>query len=233
MNDGILGGWALVNQVNFANYDATNGVSVATYTSTDIATAGATDNVDYTLGAATTTIGDMTINALKWTSTDSAAVIEQGDGTTLTLDTGGLLTMGNFYKTIRPVSGGSATITANGGALYVHNSQSNIYINSIIADGDMPTALVKTQAGNLVLYSVGDNTYSGGTYIKMCIRDRPGAVHACEPRSWPPGLRCHDHCGHLLPDELRAKLIVSGAWKGRMKVIPPTLMRFHSAHNQP
>lgn len=165
VNDGILGGWALVNQVNFANYDATNGVSVATYTSTDIATAGATDNVDYTLGAATTTIGDMTINALKWTSTDSAAVIEQGDGTTLTLDTGGLLTMGNFYKTIRPVSGGSATITANGGALYVHNSQSNIYINSIIADGDMPTALVKTQAGNLVLYSVGDNTYSGGTYI--------------------------------------------------------------------
>lgn len=165
VNDGLLGGWALVNQVNFAAYDAVNGVSIAEYTSTDITTAGAADNVDITLGAETTTIGDLTINSLKWTSTNSAATIEQADGSTLTLDTGGLLTLGNFYKTIKPESGGSATLTANGGALYVHNAQSNIYINSIIVDGDMPTALVKTQGGNLVLYSVADNTYTGGTYI--------------------------------------------------------------------
>lgn len=165
VNDGLLGGWALVNQVDFAAYDATNGVSIANYTSTDITTAGATNNVDYTLAGTTTSIGDTTVNALKWTATANNSTIEQADGTTLTLDAGGLLTLGNFTKYIQPESGGTATITANGGALYVHNAQQNIYINSIIADGDMPTALVKTQGGSLVLYSVGDNTYTGGTYI--------------------------------------------------------------------
>lgn len=165
VNDGLLGGWALVNQVNFASYDAINGVSVASYTSADITTAGAADNVDMTLDGTTATIGNTTINALKLTATASSSTIEQLDGTTLILDTGGILTLGNYTKYIQPESGGSATLTANGGALYVHNAQSNIYINSIITDGDMPTALVKTQGGSLVLYSVADNTYTGGTYI--------------------------------------------------------------------
>ena len=171
VNDGILGGWALVNQIDFANYDATHGVAIANYTSTDITTAGATDNVDFSQGAVTTTIGDTTVNALKWTATAGVTtgtpttIIEQTDGSTLTIDTGGLLTIGNFYTSIQPESGGSATIKANGGALYVHNAQSNLYIYSTIADGDMPTALVKTQAGSLVIYSTTDNTYSGGTYI--------------------------------------------------------------------
>ncbi|MCB1278191.1 autotransporter-associated beta strand repeat-containing protein [Prosthecobacter sp.] len=171
VNDGILGGWALVNQINFATYDATNGVAIANYTSTDLATAGAADNVDFSQGAVTTTIGDTTVNALKWTATAGVTsgtpttIIEQTNGSTLTIDTGGLLAIGNFYKSIQPESGGNATITANGGALYVHNAQLNLYIYSTIADGDMATALVKTQAGNLVIYSNTDNTYSGGTFI--------------------------------------------------------------------
>ena len=165
VNDGILGGWALVNLVNFANYDAEFGVRVADYTSTDITTAGPTDNVDLDLAGTTTTIGNTTLNALKLTVTANNSTIEQLDGTTLTIDTGGLLTLGNYTKYIQPESGGNATITANGGALYVHNAQSNLYLNSVIVDGDMPTALVKTQSGSLVLYSTANNTYSGGTYI--------------------------------------------------------------------
>ncbi len=164
-NDGVLGGWALVNLVDFADYDPVFGVRQTTYTSTDIMTAGAADNVDFTQGAATTTIGDTTINSLKFNATASNSIIEQTNGSTLTIDTGGLLALGNFTKYIQPESGGDAVITANGGALYVHNAQSNVYINSTIVDGDMPTALVKTQAGALMLYSTTDNTYSGGTYI--------------------------------------------------------------------
>ena len=164
-NDGVLGGWALINLNDFADYDPTFGVRQTVYTSTDITTAGATDNVDFTQGAATTTIGDTTINSLKFTSTDSTATIEQTDGTTLLVDSGGLLGIGNFHKFIQPEAGGTATITANGGALYVHNAQQNFYLNSTIVDGDMPTALVKTQAGNLVIYTDTDNTYSGGTFI--------------------------------------------------------------------
>lgn len=165
VNDGILGGWATVNFNDFADYDPELGVRTATYTSTDLLTVGATDNVNFSQGAATTTISDTTINSLRFTATANNSIIEQLDGTTLTIDTGGIITRGNFTKYIQPESGGTATITANGGALFVHNAQSNVYINSTIVDGDMPTALVKTQAGNLVIYSEADNTYSGGTFI--------------------------------------------------------------------
>lgn len=165
VNDGILGGWATVNFNDFADYDPVLGVRTATSTSTDLLTASATDNVDFSQGAATTTIGDTTINSLRFTASANNSIIEQLDGTTLTIDTGGIITRGNFTKYIQPEAGKTATITANGGALYVHNAQSNVYINSTIVDGDMPTALVKTQAGALVIYSEADNTYSGGTYI--------------------------------------------------------------------
>ncbi|HEY1052418.1 MAG TPA: autotransporter-associated beta strand repeat-containing protein, partial [Prosthecobacter sp.] len=163
VNDGIMGGWALVNLTNFATYDPVLGVAIATYTSSDITTAGATDNVEMSQGNTVISIGDTTINALKWSVTTSTGVIEQADGSTLTIDTGGILTLGNTNKQIRPESGGSASLTANGGALYIHNAQGTLTINSNIVDGDMPTALVKTQAGSLTLN--GANTYSGGTFI--------------------------------------------------------------------
>ncbi|WP_449070718.1 autotransporter-associated beta strand repeat-containing protein, partial [Prosthecobacter sp.] len=89
VNDGIMGGWALVNLNDFATYDAVFGVAIATYTSSDITTAGATDNVEMSQGNTVISIGDTTINALKWSVTASTGVIEQADGSTLTIDTGG------------------------------------------------------------------------------------------------------------------------------------------------
>lgn len=174
VNDGIMGGWALVNLTNFATYDPVNGVAIATYTTSDITSAGATDNVEMSQGNTVITIGDTTINALKWTVTESTGVLEQTDGSTLTIDTGGILALGNTNKLIRPESGGTATLTANGGALYVHNAQQTITINSNIIDGDMATALVKTQSGNMVLN--GTNTYSGGTYINAAGTVTTGSV---------------------------------------------------------
>jgi len=174
VNDGILGGWALVNQVNFAAYSATHGVAVATYTSDDINTASATDNVETTLGGGVAaTIGDTTINALKWIATASTSTIQQTEGSTLTIDTGGILLLGNFNKRLQPESG-TATLTANGGALYIHNAQGTLTIDSNIADGDMATALVKTQAGSLALN--GANSYTGGTYINGASNVTTGAT---------------------------------------------------------
>lgn len=161
-NDGVLGGWATFNLNDFADYDPTFGVRVANYTSTDITTAGPTDNVDMTgAGGVIATIGDTTVNSIKWTATASTSTIQQDPGTTLTIDTGGLLVLGNFNKRIQ-ASSGDATIKANGGALYIHNNQLTLTIDSIIADGDMATALVKSQYGSLTLN--GANTYTGGTY---------------------------------------------------------------------
>ena len=162
-NDGILGGWATVNLSDFADYDPTYGVRYATYTSTDITTAGATDNVNLTEGGGIfATIGDTIVNSIRWTATASTSTLEQADGSTLTIDTGGLLMLGNYNKRIQPASG-TATIKANGGALYIYNNQGTLTIDSIIADGDQPTALVKSQAASLTLN--GANTYSGGTYL--------------------------------------------------------------------
>lgn len=161
-NDGILGGWATFSLNDFADYDPTFGVRLANYTSTDITTAGQTDNVDMTgAGGVIATIGDTTVNSIKWTATASTSTIQQDPGTTLTIDTGGLLVLGNFNKRIQ-ASSGDATIKANGGALYIHNNQLTLTIDSIIADGDMATALVKSQYGSLTLN--GANTYTGGTY---------------------------------------------------------------------
>jgi fibronectin-binding autotransporter adhesin len=163
VNDGILGGWATVNLNDFADYDPVLGVRLATYTSTDITTAGATDNVDITgAGGVIATIGDTTVNSIRWTATASTSTIQQDPGSTLTIDTGGLLVLGNFNKRIQ-ASSGDATIKANGGALYIYNNQGTLTIDSIIADGDQPTALVKSQAASLTLN--GANTYTGGTYL--------------------------------------------------------------------
>ena len=163
VNDGILGGWATVNLNDFADYDPVLGVRLATYTSTDITTAAATDNVDMTgAGGVIATIGETTVNSIRWTATASTSTIQQDPGSTLTIDTGGLLVLGNFNKRIQ-ASSGDATIRANGGALYIYNNQGTLTIDSIIADGDQPTALVKSQAASLTLN--GANTYTGGTYL--------------------------------------------------------------------
>jgi autotransporter-associated beta strand protein len=167
LNNGIIGGWALVNTNDFASYDPTNGVGALStsgfigYSSTNLTSAGATDNVlvTNTPSAAITT---RTVNSIKWNTTTATMTI--ASGATLTIDSGGLLAVGNVNKTITPASG-TATLSANGGALYVHNNQATITINTVIADGDMSTALVKDQGGTLSLAGSTDNLYTGGTWV--------------------------------------------------------------------
>jgi autotransporter-associated beta strand protein len=125
LNDGLIGGWALANTTDFATYTGTGGasdlgVSAATYYTGAIGSAAAADNVRVTAGNGTVaTLGDLTINSLVFAATASTPVILQTAGTTLTLDTGGLIFSGAFNSTL---GSSGAFLTSNSGALYLHKN---------------------------------------------------------------------------------------------------------------
>ncbi|HWA96904.1 MAG TPA: autotransporter-associated beta strand repeat-containing protein, partial [Pirellulales bacterium] len=99
LNDGIIGGWAVVNTNDFASYISGQGVGALStsgflgYSSTDLTTAGATDNVIVT-NTPSAAITSRTVNSLKWNAlTNSTMMIASGN--TLNIDSGGLLAVGN------------------------------------------------------------------------------------------------------------------------------------------
>lgn len=172
LNDEMIGGWALVNGSDFAGYNAAQGVGAlgttgfgayTVRTGADIGTATAVENVSITAGNGTiATLGNLTINSLRLTASASTPALLQTAGTTLTIDSGGIIALGNFTKTLGTSTG---FIKANGGGLYIHNNESTLTLNSQIQDGDVSTALVKDQAGALTLGAGGNSTYTGGTYV--------------------------------------------------------------------
>jgi autotransporter-associated beta strand protein len=166
LNDGLIGGWALANTTDFATYTGSGsasdlGVSAATYYTGAIGSAAATDNVRVTAGNGTVaTLGDLTINSLVFAATASTPAILQTAGTTLTLDTGGLLFSGAFNSTF---GSSGAFLTSNSGALYLHkNDGGSASINSTITGN---ISLIKTQGGAFTLGSGANSTYSGGTFV--------------------------------------------------------------------
>ncbi len=100
LNDGILGGWAIVRGTNFATYRAGAGVGemsntadgFANYESGDVTTATATQNVND--GTARTLTATKTINS--WRLAPGANIVNTfNNGVGLTIDTGGLLSDAN------------------------------------------------------------------------------------------------------------------------------------------
>lgn len=166
LNDGLIGGWALVNTNDFATYTGTGGagdlgVGAASYYTGAIGSAAATDNVRVTAGNGTVaTLGDLTINSLVFTATAATPAILQSAGSTLTLDTGGLIATGAFNSTL---GSSGAFLTSNSGALYLHKNDGGVAtINSTIIGN---IALVKDQGGNFTLGAGANSTYSGGTFV--------------------------------------------------------------------
>ncbi len=151
---GILGGWATVGGIDFATYVTPNatqgGIAATTYSSTNLLTATAADNVN--LAAGTATVSSGTVNALKWNV--ATGTLTLAAGSTLTLASGGFLNANNSVMTM---NGGS--LRSGGSELFVNISNSTTTINSIISGNN---ALVKGGAGALVL--TGTNVYTGTTY---------------------------------------------------------------------
>lgn len=123
LNDGIIGGWAVINGDHFATYRSSTGVGALTntedgfagYDSTDATTALATHNVNDS--AARTFTTSKTINS--WRMAPGAAITNTyNDGVGLTIDSGGLL--GNSGFTVSHNAAANARnnfITSNSGEL--------------------------------------------------------------------------------------------------------------------
>ncbi|MBB5038870.1 autotransporter-associated beta strand repeat-containing protein [Prosthecobacter dejongeii] len=163
--NGILGGWAVVNNTDWA---VGNGASTITALATYVDRTGAwtaplaTDNVRVTGAVTAATTG--TINSLKFNT--GAFNLTQNAGTTLNIASGGILKNDNNATTI---SGGSLTAggTANGTAdsLYIWQSQNTMTISSnIVNNGADVVNLVKAGASDLVLSGTA-STYTGTTTV--------------------------------------------------------------------
>ena len=161
LNDGIIGGWAIVNGDNFATYRSATGVGAygntadgyAAYESGDLSAATATQNVSD--ATARTIAASKTVNSVRITG---AVTMTIAAGAGLTIDTGGLIT--NVNGAVVFASGGAGSfLTSNSGELDVFVNQNITTINVPITGA---IDLVKGGANSLTLGAV--NTYTGKTF---------------------------------------------------------------------
>ncbi len=165
---GILGGWAVINNTDWA-------VSAASASDTLIASLGsyttqnnpaswaANQNVLNSAAWSGTVGGNLTIGSIKCNAA-SSGTITIGGGVTLTIGTGGILETATVAANLQTITGG--TIAGAAGAdLVIHQGAAGnlLTIASVIADNTSATALTKSGAGTLTLS--GANTYAGGTYL--------------------------------------------------------------------
>ena len=160
-NNGMIGGWAVIDNGNntyswaHSGSSGANNITAATTTTTASSTANWAPT-------AVQTIGNTTVNSLI-----EVADVKVNNATTLTIGSGGMIFQGaNFW--LQPASG-SASVNSGlaSGELFVHtpnaaNTDTRITLK-VVDNGATPVILVKNGPGYLRLDGV--NTYSGGTMI--------------------------------------------------------------------
>jgi autotransporter-associated beta strand protein len=162
--DNSILAYATVNGTDFASYASVNGSNpdgIYAYAGYDTgAQTGwtATDNAapasDQTLTAS------RTLNSLKL---GSGIDVDITSGRTLTLESGGLLSLGATGSTI---SNGTLRAGATGSDLIVHSyGTGGLTISSVIADNGGNNGLTKTGDGTLTLAGAAANTFTGTTTV--------------------------------------------------------------------
>ena len=165
VNVSFLGGWAYTN-TEFVKYSPT-GLGGFGYTALeaadyviDTAEAGWTsvDNIKLSAGGATLT-ANRTVNSVNMQNA-TARTLTGDPGTTLVIDSGGLITSGGAHTISVPF------LTAGAGSnyeLYDIAWSSNVIFSDVTDNGANPVSLVKTGAG-ITSFRTG-NSYTGTTYI--------------------------------------------------------------------
>ena len=155
--NGVLGGWAVINQTDFA----TNAFAAIAATTTG--EASWTSALNEVQTANLTLTGARAVNTLKFNG--AAAQTFGLGGFTLNVTSGGLIRNQNLTTTIS-----NGTLTAGGTAdavadeLFLWNHQSTLTVSAVIADnGSDVVNLVKAGAGSVTLSGV--NTYTGTTTV--------------------------------------------------------------------
>jgi autotransporter-associated beta strand protein len=173
LNDGILGGWAVIGTSDWASYVPGLGIgamgqqgfpqySNILTTPTTLANSAATDNVNLNTASITSLVNDdLTVNSLRFGNVASNTV-NIAAGKTLTLESGGLL----FFSTAVQTLGAAVNqgnLTSSGPELFVvAQGAGNHVINSVITGSN---SLVKSGVNTLNL--AGLNTYTGGTTVNQ------------------------------------------------------------------
>jgi len=160
LTNGLIGGWAYVNNTDFAGYTAANGVETYGGARTNqINTSVAASNVLANAAQANLT-ANRTINSLLY----NGAFNTNLGGFALDIGTGGLMKTGNNALTI---SNGNLTAGSAAGAELFANIVANTTTISadIVDNAGGAVDLVKAGPGTLVLSGTTANTYSGTTYV--------------------------------------------------------------------
>jgi fibronectin-binding autotransporter adhesin len=154
--NGIIGGWATVNNAGFASNFGTHIVNVAT---TDNTWTSGTNNNIFPAGAINIGAG-ADVNSVR-INTAGATTITLG-GTSI-IQSGGILVGTGVGVNLTTITGGTLK-GASGAELIIHQlNPSGLTIDSTIADNTSATGLTKSGTGILTLG--GTNTYSGNTII--------------------------------------------------------------------
>ena len=174
LSNGIIGGWALHGDtagLNWATYDATNGVqALSSYQTGTESSWVSTDNVRVT--AAQTLSANRSINSLLISNTATGVSIGIPTGRTLTVGSGGVLLTGNNTNgfAIGTSGGGSLTAGSSGPAdlvLYQTTTARTDFYPAVVDNGSANGAVsfVKNGSGYILWWT--QSSYSGDTVINQ------------------------------------------------------------------
>jgi autotransporter-associated beta strand protein len=152
--NGLLGGWATVNGVDFAGTLSNGQVVPATYSA--FTNSGGSAAVNYLLDGGTSTLGAVAANALKISAGGTLML-----GGSLALASGGLV----FDNSSGPMIVTGSTLGGAGAELIVtvagSSPSSGLTLDSMIGAG----AASLTKSGDGLLVISGVNTYTGNTVV--------------------------------------------------------------------
>jgi autotransporter-associated beta strand protein len=149
--NGIIGGYATLNEADWASVGAGGSIAAATYAN-NTWSPGA--NVNVTTDSTQT---NATANSLRFSTNFNP---------TLTLNGVNVLTSGGIMVSTLSVNGcriSGGTLEGTAGGDLIINAFQNIEIDSVIADNGSGTGLTTTGTGTLTL--TGSNTYTGPTFV--------------------------------------------------------------------
>src|ERR1700761_88143 len=168
--DGALGGWATVNQSDYAQ--VTGGVITAftNYANKDAASPWLNGDIVSDEGGAANTPyfgtvnGNVALGGMKIAAA-STSIVKVGTGNTLSID-GSIIVAPTAASATETIQGGSLTGGVGGSPLGVlQNSSGNFNISSIIVDNGAATSFDVNGLGTGAVTLFGANTYTGSTTV--------------------------------------------------------------------
>lgn len=170
--DGIMGGWAVFNNTDWAQVNGV-GTAISAYTGYTNDTWATSANI--TVTTSSTQASDSTASSLRFDAAGANTVTLAGSNT---LTSGGIMVTSNVGANASQITGGTLS-GANSKDLVIHqfNTGGALTIGSIISNNTAATGLTVSGPGTTIL--TGANTYTGTTNVldgaKLTVNANSGA----------------------------------------------------------